>query len=250
MGNKLWGEIMQFLTSWLRVLPIAFVMAANVCWLSTAFGSITNIQIASSPLGAWNHSETLAPPSYNAFYAPTQADVATATFQNYVFLDPSLKATYGGSGWLGDRPNSGIHPRFEVFSTYVLSDVDQSINLAVYGDDGHSLFFDESLTLIDAKPFGQYAVGTLNLQAGVPRKVTIGGYNYTANWLFMIGEPEDPLPVNSLSFQSTLEDKPGIRISANGDFGDMAIPEPGSVATWLLLGGVVALKCRRQARDL
>lgn len=203
-------------------------------WCDATLVSTSNL-FRPSAEGAWRYSESpqFQPPGLNASYFPTTtAEYASATFQGYVVRDPELSAITGGATWFGNG-----YAIFEIFSTYIRSDFDQTIPLNVAGDYGRSLFIDDSFVAGGA--FGTPVQIDLILQAGVERKIEMAGYNGPArNWIFVIGEPVSrPLPPDNPQFNRPLETIPGIHINADG------VPEP---STAVLVCGLSIVLIRRR----
>ncbi len=217
----------------LVLLAVAVLVRQFVLQGSASAGIISSPSVfTSSPTGAWRYSESpqFQAPGFSTTYFPTAlSDYSSATFQGYVVPDAANSAITGGTTWFGN--GSAV---FEIFSTYVQSDFDQTIALNVAGDDGHSLFVDDAFVAGGA--FSAPVQIDLVLHAGVKRKIEMAGYNGPANWVFVIGIPVSrPLPADNPEFSSPLDTIPGLKLSADGIF----VPEPTTVCLFAL--GIIGL---------
>lgn len=232
-------------TAWLAGVVVLVLIPANAfAGIVTTTPGILNVPSAN---GAWRYSESpsqFPTPGLSTTYFPTLlSEYASAVFKYYVLPDPVLTATTGGDTWFGNGDAT-----FQIFSTFVMSAFNQSITISVAGDDGHSLFVDNVFR--SGTPFGQFATFNVALQAGVPRKIEMAGYNGPANWVFVIGRPIDPVnpPANNPQFNGRLETIPGLTINADGNFATAAVPEPATLTIWGLgmFGCAVSVHRRRR----
>jgi hypothetical protein len=142
----------------------------------------------------------------DTYYPVSPAEYASAVFQGYVTYD---QVTYFSGDWGSEQDY------FHIFTTYLLSETDQTIELIAGGDDGHSAFVNG--TFMGGGGFAVPVPFSVTLRAGVPKKLQLAGYNNTGPWSFGF----DPNP----------ELVPGVTIHA------ALVPEPGALAL-ILFGGV------------
>jgi len=127
-----------------------------------------------------------------------------------------------------------------IFETYVVSSVDQTVLFKSGGDDGHSIFVDDSFTTdlvtlngVDYAAGAGFAVTAaryLAMDAGVSYKITLAGANNSgpgAFWFTIAGETEQGLP-----WGGPISNANNIAMSATGDFN---VPEP-TVLSLMALG--------------
>jgi len=176
-----------------------------------------------TPVESWSYSElTNAGHGQSTTYFPTStSDFASAVFQGYVRYDPEMVPSVG---WQG----TGAQDSFQIFSTYVLSTITQTIALQIDGDDGHSLLVNGAL--VAGGGFASIDNYSLSLTANVPVNLILAGYNGPGGWNVGIWQTQ---PVYQAPFDDTI---PGIEINANGVF---STPEPSSVVLWTT-GGLTA----------
>jgi hypothetical protein len=142
------------------------------------------------------------------------------------YIEPT---NMGGFGPEYGEPGSTYH----VFSTFVMSNRDQTIRLNLAGDDGHSLFVNGSF--VTGAGFGGTADNPnafydLPLTAGMRVEIALVGHDaYGSSWVFGITDPE--------SYQ-------GVTISALRDI--VAVPEPESISLFCMaLVWCVGARARR-----
>lgn len=177
----------------------------------------------SNPQGAWNHYfQQGGPGANNPAYFPTSlADVANATFTGMVVYNSVDTLT--GMGAFGPEYNQP-GSTYQVFTTFVTSATDQTIRLGLAGDDGHSLFVNDSF--VTGAGFGgtganPNAIYDLPLTAGVEVQLTLVGHDaYGSSWIIGITDPQT---------------YPGVTINANPLVN--VVPEPTS----LVLFGVAVI---------
>lgn len=174
-----------------------------------------------TPVESWSYYEmTSAGHGQSITYFPTStSDFASAVFQGYVKYDPLMVPPVG---WQG----SGAQDSFQIFSTYVLSTITQTIPIQIDGDDGHSLFVNGAFAA-----GGGFAVidnYSLSLTANVPVNLILAGYNGPGGWNVGIWQTQ---PVYQAPFDNSI---PGIEINASGVF---STPEPSNVVL-LSMGGL------------
>ena len=167
---------------------ITFVVILAICFPASMWGDVEPVAqvYSSSPDGAWRYHISLGqpePPGTSTTYFATSVTEYEKFFSSYALAHAEISATGGGDSWkggfLGDDEAS-----FQIFSTYIQSDIDQTINLAVVGDDGHSLFVNDAFVV--GGGFGAYVTHSLVLEAGVPKKLELAGYNGPDSWNFGI----------------------------------------------------------------
>jgi len=189
----------------------------------------------SDPAGAWSYSERLNAMKGQSisYFVTNPADFQSATFQGYVVPDPSLLP----GAWQGNGFDS-----IQLFETFAVSNVAQTVPVRLGGDDGHSLFIDD--TLVGGGGFGVPVNHSLVFQANVPVKIQLVGYNGPGGWAFGFGEA---LASAAQGIDRAIDDIPGITIHATGNFS--AVPEPSSLALFGIgVAGLVHARRRRKDR--
>jgi len=147
---------------------------------------VHNVVFTNTANGSWRYSELIVPQPQSPTYFPTSAvEFATSSFRGYVsYVDCG--------GWFDPKTDAGPaifdtfgNQGYQIFSTWILSNTNRTLNLAATGDDGHSLFVD-----------GQFMVGggqaeiisaTVTLTAHVPRELTLAVYNSIGGWCAYVG---------------------------------------------------------------
>jgi hypothetical protein len=176
-----------------------------------------------TPVESWSYS-TLSNAGHGqstTYYPTSTSAFASAVSQGYVRYDPEMVPAVG---WQG----SGDQDSFQVFNTYVLSTMTQTIPIQIDGDDGHSLFVNGSF--VTGGGFAVIANYSLSLTANIPVELTLVDYNGPGGWNVGIWQTQ---PVYQAPFDNTI---PGIEINANDVF---STPEPTSIT--LLLSGFLAI---------
>jgi len=167
---------------------------------------------------------------YSAYGASSYYDyIPTTTHQGYV--DSSYAYDYAGAGWddsfLGTSTND--YTSIHIFETYIMSNVEQAVQISLGGDDGHSIFVED-----DFKGGAQFGVNVstyFTMLADTQYKISLVLNNYTGGWHanFGLGLQQDDDSYDSFLFS----DAPNISMNATGDFTAAPVPEP---ATMLLFG--------------
>lgn len=222
----------------LRVVLVGLVLSVFHSSSASASYTINPNCFTGTPENSWLYSEILnAGHGGSSTYYPTNVfELSGANDWGYVTYDPN-----------GYDPVNKVNPHWwygsggdtmQIFTTYVMSTVDQVVPIGIGGDDGHSLFFDD--VFIAGAGFGPAAFGDLTLQANVARKVTLAGYNGPGDWVFGIWSPGQG------DWVSPIDNIPNVRLNANGDFS--VVPEPTAAFVWGVLGVIgigVAYRRRR-----
>jgi len=178
-----------------------------------------------NPSGSWRYSELIEDnPKGTTYFPTTTNEYAGATFRGYVTFKESLglnnPATVGGPEIIDKWGNAG----YQILTTWVKSDIDQSINLISIGDDGHALFVVGKF--LGGAAFDGVVSNTLSLRANVPRKLTLAVYNSVGGWYGYLGlGPWNGLTSNNWS--NLLNTVPGLSLNANGFPSDSKHP-PGA----------------------
>jgi hypothetical protein len=111
---------------------------------------------------------------------------------------------------------------FHVFTTYLISNVDQTIHLGLVGDDGHSLFVNNSFAT--GAGFGgtvnsPNAVYELTLLAGIEVQLTYVGHDaYGSSWSFGITDPQQygGVTMGAVSAANTVPEPTAIALAGLG----------------------------------
>ena len=153
--------------------------------VSNSYGSVTSamanlfiitapqtngLVFASSSSGAWAWFQLIEPnPNSTTYYPTSTNEYAGAAFQGYVM--------YGDNSPYGPVIESQIAALgYQVLSTWVLSSSNQTLNLVINGDDGHSLFVDGQF--LGGAGFGVPVSASVSFTAGVPRKFGTGDLQF------------------------------------------------------------------------
>jgi hypothetical protein len=184
-----------------------------------ALASIANASVTftGTPAGSWAYSRLPAPQiGENDQYFPTSpSEYSGSQFQGYV-----SDAPWG---------NPLERAEFHIFTTYATSNATQQVALFLNGDDGHSLFVNDAF--VGGGGFDVNIPYTLSLEAGVPVKLEVAGFNGPGDWVFVFGQ----------SNGTSLSQTPGISLDATN-----VLPEPAGIVA----AGLACLLVCRRSRDV
>lgn len=194
-------------------------VATAVLLLAASTGK-ADLIFPGTPVNAWAYSHlpesgTTKGPTY---YPQSTSDYQGAQFVGYVTYNNTIGGSFGpiyGTNGLG----------YHIFTTYLTASQDMTIPIRVGGDDGHSLFIND--TFVGGSAFGQYVLYDLQVTAGSTTKIEVAGYEAGGGWVFFTHALSDGVTL--------LENVPGVTLNAVGH-----APEPTSLAL-LGLGGVSLL---------
>ncbi len=228
--------------SMLCALLACFFVAAMVSLVGavplTSESVITN---PSSTDNLWRYSlHTNNPNIENYLWAADETSQYTATFQGYVRGDKGQWSPASDS-FYGDDTRSTY-----VFETYLMSSVEQTVKLSAGGDDGRSIFVDD--TLLAKAGYDQTSAGDLLMSANTVYKITLAHNNYNGRWTVWFNIKGDyDSSTNTYGWSGPFSQAQNITMNADGSFGQTAVPEP---TTMLLFGagvaGLAALGRRRK----
>lgn len=204
------------------------MLVTTLLLLSTAIPTVgPPIVFTPQTKDAWQFSFDANAPVRDTLYTPSISDASNAVFQGYVIESPS------NPGWGHAPPYSPAVSSFEVFKTFVVSDIDQTVALSLQGDDGHSLYING--VSVGGGGYGSIIDYNLSLTAGVPVSIEMVGYNSIGGWSYALTFEDNGqlLPISEL---------PNLRMDAEGVF----VPEASSTVLLGVAGGAaVALACLR-----
>jgi serine/threonine protein kinase len=145
-----------------------------------------NVMFTSNATGSWRYSELAVQHPQNPLYFPTSArEFAAARFQGY--------ASYRDcAGWSYPVTDAGpaffdwtITPGYKIFTTWILSATNRTLNVVCTGDDGHSLFVDGKFLAGGGHP--DIVTASVELKANIPRQLTLAVYNSEGGWAGYVG---------------------------------------------------------------
>lgn len=162
----------------------------------------------------------------SADYARASDPYTDAVFQGYVTGD------YGPWSPDHDSFSSGglsDYRTVHVFETYITSSINQTIDFAAGGDDGHSIFIDDVFK--GGAGYNVTAFANLDMLAGTQYKLTFIGSNYTGPWSWWFNMRGDYNSTeNTYGWAGPVSDASNISMNASEG---APVPEPSTV---LLLG--------------
>lgn len=210
----------------------AFLFAMASVAQATVIDSESIISNPATSDDLWAYSYIANNPAItsSAFYYTATSQYAGAQDLGYLTgksgpWSPQTDSFSSSSGWRDSH----------IFETYIVSSIDQTVVLKSGGDDGHSIFVDDSFTIdlvtlsgVDyaaGAGFAVTAVRNLVMDAGVSYKITLAGANNSgpgAFWFTIAGETEQGSP-----WGGAISNANNIAMSASGDFN---VPEPTIIA--------------------
>jgi len=214
----------------LIILSFSFVvsMQASATFLA---GESVVINPASTE-NLWEYSYQTGVFISSSSYVTNTSQFASAVHQGYVIGDTHPTSTtvdYFSSGGVSGDSNTA-----HVFSTYIMSTVDQTLNFVFDGDDGHSLFLDG--VFLDGGGYSIDGYASVTMLGNVSYNLEFVGTNRSGPWSWWI---------NCTECEYGLSSGDNILMNAADDFnGSGTIPEP---ATLTLMGlGLAGIGYRRR----
>ena len=124
-----------------------------------------------------------------------------------------------------------------VFTTYIMSSIDQTVRFAAGGDDGHSIFVDD--TFLAGAGYAVSAISVFNMIANQSYKLTSVGNNYGGHFELWFNIRGGLIPESE--WVGPLSEARNISMDAAGDFAPVPVP-----STMFLLGtGLVGLRRKK-----
>ncbi len=162
-----------------------------------------------------------------------------AEFQGYVSSDNGPWRKYDTDSWGSSFYSDDDAPTVHIFQTYIIPSEDRTVYFRASGDDGVSIFIDDSLVLGGTYWTGPVTSSNFDLETGTPYKLAYIGSNCGSDqfaWNFKMYYEDG-------TWAGRISEAPGITMNA------APVPIPGTV--WLLgssLLGLVAIRSRYQKK--
>jgi len=213
-------------------LSLSFFISTQV-----SAASLISEPLISSPTSTedlWGYSYQTGVNLGSSSYVTSTSQFASAVHQGYLVGDTHPTAThvdyFSSAGVPGD--NYTAH----VFSTYIMSTINQTLEFQFDGDDGHSLFLDG--VFLDGGGYSIDGDATITLLANVSYNLEFVGTNSTGPWGWWI---------NCVECVDGLASGPNLLMDAIDDFDTSgSIPEPSTLA---LMGlGLAGIGYRRKVK--
>jgi len=233
-----------------------FAVLATCCFLVGIASTSQATLIQSEPIltnptsteNLWGYSyltydQTINPISSAAYYTTLSSQYNPAVNQGYVTGDfgpwsPGVDSfsSFDGTNWLTDSRTT------HVFDTFIMSSIDQTITLKAGGDDGHSIFIDD--TFYAGAGYSITASTDLTMVANTPYKLSLVLTNYSGGWSSWVSLQEDgqigSSPVSEAQY---------ISMDATGDFAPAPVPIPPAMLLFGTgLAGLIGSRIRRKKK--
>ena len=207
---------------------IALAFAVGNAW-STTIQTETPIMNPSSTENMWAYyyDENVSYISCQEYVE--QGDLEdlhqNAVFQGYVTSDNGPWVQYGTDSWGSKNIYDATPPTVHVFETYITSNTDRTIHFYSAGDDGYSIFIDDTFLNGGTYWTGGTTSPAFDLIAGTQYKLAYIGSNCSGSfaWHFK-------MYFNDGTWSGRVQDAPGITMDAS------PVPIPSTI---LLMGAAL-----------
>jgi hypothetical protein len=218
-----------------KIIQLVVLSFSLIVSMQATATLLTSEPIVTNPVSTenlWEYSYQTGVYLSSGQYVTDPSQFASATHQGYVVGDTHPTSTtvdfFSSMGVSGD--NYTAH----VFSTYIMSTIDQTLSFVFDGDDGHSLFLDG--VFLDGGGYSIDGYANITMLANTSYNLTFVGTNATGPWSWWI---------NCLECEYGLSSGSNILMNAADDFDTGgAIPEPATLALMVL--GLVGISYKHK----
>ena len=216
----------------IKLLMCIFLLGiTSTSQATTITAPILNNPASTDNLWAYSFSNSGSGDPHNFWYTSYALLPNDATPQGYVSGD------YGNwtDSFMGANSDYSDNTSTHIFETYIMSSIDQKVRISSGGDDGNSIFVNE--TFKAGAGFGNHIATDFSMISGSQYKISLVVNNAYGGWHsnFALGFLDE----NDYYTGALFADAANISMNATGDFTASQVPEP---ATMLLFGtGLVGL---------
>lgn len=203
--------------------------------VSTSHGStIDSETILTNPastenLWSYSYMESNTAIANAAYYTTDPNEFSSAVFEGYLTGNGVRPNVDHFEDWNANSQST------RVFTTYIMSLIDQTVSLAAGGDDGHSIFMDD--VFIAGAGYAVSAIGNFEMVANQAYKLTSVGNNYGGHFELWFNIRGGLNSEGAYDWVGPLSEAHNISMDASGTFAP--VPIPGTMI--LLSTGLVGL---------